>query len=89
MEVELVEPLTEDGLERLIVLILCREGPLNSAGILERLRRAGNMVGEKRLQRVLRSMVARGLVARLDGRFETGSRVYRIVYWVPRDACPA
>jgi len=48
----------------------------------------GYMVGEKRLQRVLRSMVVNGLVERLEGRFVFGSRVYRTVYRVREDVCP-
>jgi len=87
VEVELVEPLTEDRLRQLIVSILCREGPLNMTGIHVRLRRMGYMVGEKRLQRVLRSMVVSGLVERLEGRFVAGSTVYRTLYRVREDVC--
>ena len=87
MEIVLIEPLTEDRLAELVVTILCREGPLNMSGILSRLQWMGYMVGEKRLQRVLRSMVVNGLVERLEGRFVFGSRVYRTVYRVREDVC--
>ena len=75
VEVELLEPVYDDDVEKAIAGILGEEGCMNVRELKERLNERGVLVGEDRIRRALRRLAARGLVCRNGrGRYSTGTR---------------